>query len=80
MTDTMIAMEWRIVDKVLVDTLEIGDWIKAAGELVEIISILDDTESDGIAILYENDMDEQYEVVLSWDAMIDVYMLVDSED
>lgn len=80
MTDTMIAMEWRIVDRVLVDTLEIGDWIKAAGELVEIISILDDTESDGIAILYENDMDEQYEVVLSWDAMIDVYMLVDSED
>lgn len=79
MTDTMIAMEWRIVDTILVDTLEIGDWINVAGEIVEIIEVFDDAETNNIMIAYQNDMDEEYEIGFAWDSMIDVYLLVDSE-
>ena len=78
MTDTMTSMNWTVIDKILVDTLEIGDWIKVAGDVVEIIDIYDEDNTDNIVIVYQNDLDEEYEVSYKWDSHINVYMLVDS--
>lgn len=78
MTDTMTSMNWTVIDKILVDTLETGDWIKVAGDIVEIIDIYDEDNTDNIVIVYQNDLDEEYEVSYKWDSHINVYMLVDS--
>lgn len=76
MTDTMISMEWRCVDNLTADTLEIGDNILGAeGEIVEIIGI--DEYEEHIVVMYSDDYGDVYSEQFSYEKAVDIYMLFD---
>ena len=57
MTDTIISMDYRLVDTLNADQLEPDDLIGIAGEVVKIISIT--PIKNGFALIYENEFNEK---------------------
>ena len=60
MADTMLVMDYRLVDVLNADQLEVGDLIGYGDEVVEIIEIA--PIKNGFALVIKNDFDEKDEI------------------
>ena len=77
MNATIACMEWRCVDTILADTLEIGDYIvDPDGQVAEIIDIVD-SDGDALLLSTSDDYGDLCEWSISYDAMIEIYWLFD---
>ena len=76
MTATMKTMEWRIVDTLYPDQLEIGDNVYSDG-IVEIVEIID-TE-DGITVNAIDEYGDIIEIEYLDDDAVDIFMLFDED-
>ncbi len=74
MSDTMISMEpdFRIVDVLNADQLEVGDLIGIEGEVVKVIAIAPLHYGFNLAI--ENNFGEQDFIDISEDEVFDLYL------
>lgn len=60
MADTMLVMDYRLVDVLNADQLEVGDLIGLGDEVVEIVDIA--PIKNGFALVVKNDFDEKDEI------------------
>ena len=77
MADTMINMEFKKVDVLNVDQLEIDDYISVNGDIVQITGIT--PLSDGYAIMYLDDYDESDLIEVDDYATFSWYIPVDED-
>jgi hypothetical protein len=78
MADTMINMEFKKVDVLNVDQLEVDDYISVNGDIVQITGIT--PLSDGYAIMYLDDYDETDLIEVDDYATFNWYVPVDEDD
>jgi hypothetical protein len=78
MADTMINMEFKKVDVLNVDQLEVDDYISVNGDIVQITGIT--PLSDGYAIMYLDDYDESDLIEVDDYATFNWYVPVDEDD
>lgn len=77
MAATMKTMEWRIVDTLYPDQLEIGDNIYTEDGLAEIVEIIEN--ADGITVNVVDEYGDILEVDFSDNDMVDIFMLFDED-
>jgi len=77
MADTMINMEFKKVDVLNVDQLEVDDYISVNGDIVQITGIT--PLSDGYAIMYLDDYDESDLIEVDDYATFSWYIPVDDD-
>ena len=77
MTATMTTMEWRVVDILNADQLEIGDNINVGDIIVEITGI-EETASSYI-IEYIDDFGDLMETEIFDDETVEIYMIFDED-
>lgn len=68
-------MDFLPVDKIPANTLEPNDYIMVNNEIVLVQAVYDN--EDTIIIEYLDDYDELGEIEISYDAMLNIYMLFD---
>jgi hypothetical protein len=74
MSDTLFDMDYRFVDILNADQLEVGDLIGLGiVGIVEIISI--DSIKDGFSLVVLNEFDEKEDVEISDDEKFELYIL-----
>jgi hypothetical protein len=73
MTATITRMDYRLVDVLNADQLEVNDLIGLGGEVVRIISI--DTTKDGFDLLIENEFSEKETIEISDDEQFELFVL-----
>lgn len=74
MSDTLNAMDYRFVDVLNADQLEVGDLIGLGiAGIVEIISI--DSVKDGFLLVVLNEFDEKEEVEIGDDEKFELFIL-----
>jgi hypothetical protein len=78
MADTMINMEFKKVDVLNVDQLEVDDYISVNGDIVQITGIT--PLSDGYAIMYLDNYDETDLIEVDDYATFNWYVPVDEDD
>ena len=78
MADTMMNMEFKKVDVLNVDQLEVDDYISVNGDIVQITGIT--PLSDGYAIMYLDDYDETDLIEVDDYATFNWYVPVDEDD
>ena len=69
----MLVMDYRVVDILTADQLEIGDLIGLGNEVVKILSI--ETAKDGFVLLVQNDFFEKDSVEISDDEKFFLHVL-----
>ena len=69
----MLTMDYRIVDILNADQLEVGDLIGLVDDIVEIISIT--PLKNGFALTVENEFNEKDVVEISDDEQFELYIL-----
>jgi hypothetical protein len=73
MTDTMLVMmDYRLVDVLNADQLEVGDLIGLGDEVVELISI--SPIKDGFAAVVKNNFDEKEEIEIGDDEQFELFI------
>ena len=77
MNATMIDMELIKADTLSADALEVGDLIGMEDEILEIISIEDDSTGDNYTIEVINDYGEKELLQLYFDDEVDLYVPVE---
>ena len=78
MGDTMINMEFKKVDVLNVDQLEIDDYIAVNGDIVQVTGIT--PLSDGYAIMFLDNYDETDLIEVDDYAQFNWYVPVDDEE
>ena len=73
MSATITSMDYRLVDTLNADQLEVGDLIGLADEVIEIIEIT--PLQNGFALTVKNDFHEKDLVEISDDEQFDLYVL-----
>ena len=73
MTDTIIAMDYRLVDVLNADQLETNDLIGLGDEIVRIISIA--SLAEGFSLEIENEFGEKETVEISDDEQFELFIL-----
>lgn len=61
----MLTMEYRMVDILKADQLEVGDLIGLGDEIVEVVNVK--PHDDGFTLTFKNDFDEKDEIEISYD-------------
>ena len=79
MSDTMIAMELIHADNLKPDQLMLGDLIKIADDIVEVIFIESDSTGDNYDIQTENEFGEREVTQYSYTDTIPLYVFIDEE-
>ena len=59
MSDTIINMDYLLVDKLTPDQLESGDFIEVDDEIVSVIEVSDDSTGDYYIVSFENEFGEK---------------------
>jgi hypothetical protein len=77
MADTMVNMEFKKVDVLNVDQLEIDDYISVNGDIVQVVSIT--PLPDGYAIMYLDNYDETDLIEVDDYATFNWYVPVDDD-
>jgi len=80
MSDTMIAMELIHADNLKPDQLMLGDLIKIADDIVEVIFIESDSTGDNYDIQTENEFGEREVTQYSYTDTIPLYVFIDDDD
>ena len=78
MGDRMKTMDFKKVDTLNVDQLEIDDFISVNGEIVQVVAIT--PLSDGYAIMYLDNYDETDLIEVDDYATFNWYVPVDEDD
>lgn len=73
MTDTIIAMDYRLVDVLNADQLEVGDLIGLNEEVVKLIEIV--PAKFGFVITYENEFGEKEIADITDDEQFELFIL-----
>jgi hypothetical protein len=73
MTDTINAMDYRLVDVLNVDQLEVDDLIGIDDEVVRVVFI--DSLKDGYILTFEDEFGEKDFIEVSDDEQFDFYIL-----
>lgn len=71
--DTMLTMDYRLVDVLNADQLEVGDLIGLQNEIVEVLEIA--PLKNGFALTIKNDFDEKDIVEISDDEQFELFIL-----
>jgi len=79
MSDTMIAMELIHADNLKPDQLMLGDLIKIADDIVEVIFIESDSTGYNYDIQTENEFGEREVTQYSYTDTIPLYVFIDEE-
>ena len=79
MPDTMIVMELIHADNLTPDQLMLGDLIKIADDIVEVIFIESDSTGDNYDIQTENEFGEREVTQYSYTDTIPLYVFIDEE-
>jgi hypothetical protein len=73
MTDTIIAMDYRLVDVLNADQLEVGDLIGLNDEVVRIVEIA--PAKFGYVVTYENEFGEKEIADITDDEQFELFVL-----
>lgn len=73
MTDTIIAMDYRLVDVLNADQLEVGDLIGLNEEVVRVIEIA--SAKFGFVLTYENEFGEKEIADITDDEQFELFVL-----
>jgi hypothetical protein len=80
MTATIINMDLVWADKLTPGSLMIDDLIKVDGELIEVLNIESDATGDNYFIEYSDVYGEQDTITIAYDAYVDLYVYVETEE
>jgi hypothetical protein len=80
MTATMIDMKFIYADLLMPNQLMEGDLIDIDGDIVEVISIEDDSTGDNYSITYKNEFDEEDVKMCNYEDMFKLYVFIDDDD
>jgi hypothetical protein len=80
MAATMIDMKFIYADLLMPSQLMEGDLIDVDGEIVEVISVVDDATGDNYTITYKNEFDEEEETFCTYEDMFKLYVFIDDDD
>jgi hypothetical protein len=80
MSDTMIAMELIHADDLTPDQVMLGDLIKVADDIVEVIFIESDSTGDNYDIQTENEFGEKEIVQFVYTDLIPLYVFIEEEE
>jgi hypothetical protein len=80
MSATMIDMELVYADLLTPSQLLDGDLIKIDTDIVEVISVKDDSSGDNYTITYRNDFGEQDEYLCNYEEMFNLYVFVEGNE
>ena len=72
MVDTMLTMEYRLVDILNADQLEVGDLIGLSDEVVEVLDVK--PHDEGFTLTFKNDFDEKDEIEISYDEQFELFV------
>jgi len=73
MADTMLTMDYRLVDVLYSNQLEVNDLIGLGDEVVKILSI--ESTKEGFTLLVENDFAEKEVVEIFDDEQFELFIL-----
>ena len=73
MSDTILAMDYRLADVLNADQLEVGDLIGIANEVVEILEM--SPLKNGYVLTIKNDFDEKELIEISDDEQFELFVL-----
>ena len=76
----MIDMELVYADLLTPSQLLDGDLIKIDTDIVEVISVKDDSSGDNYTITYRNDFGEQDEYLCNYEEMFNLYVFVEGNE
>jgi hypothetical protein len=80
MTATMENMKFVYADLLTPSQLMEGDWINIDNEIVEVISVVDDSTGDNYTVTYRNDYGEEEEHVCTYEDMFKLYVFIDEDE
>jgi hypothetical protein len=80
MTATMIDMKFIYADLLMPNQLMEGDLIDIDGDIVEVISVVDDATGDNYSITYKNEFDEEDVKMCNYEDMFKLYVFIDDDD
>ena len=80
MSDTMISMDLIHADDLTPDQLMIGDLVKIADDIVEVIFIESDSTGDNYDIQTENEFGEKEVVQFTYTDLIPLYVFIEQEE
>jgi len=80
MTATMIDMKFVYADLLTPSQLMEGDLINIDGDIVEVISVTDDSTGDNYTITHKNEYDEVEETLCTYEDMFKLYVFVDDDE
>jgi hypothetical protein len=78
MSDTMINMELVYADLLTPGQLMEGDLIEIDLDIVEVISIKDDSSGDNYEVTYRNDFGEQDIFTCTYEHVFKLYVMIES--
>lgn len=73
MADTITIMDYRIVDTLNADQLEVGDLIGLADEIVEVVNIV--STKEGYALTFKDEFGEKDIIEIDDNEKFDLYIL-----
>jgi hypothetical protein len=80
MSDTMIAMDLIHADDLTPSQLMIGDLIKVADDIVEVIYLESDSTGDNYSVETQNEFGEREVVLYSYTDTIPFYVFIEDDD
>jgi len=80
MSDTMISMELKKVDKLTPDQLMPEDLIEINGDVVKVIAIDSDATGSLYAVSYEDDFGDKEIAEFNFDELISLYVYVEDDE
>ena len=80
MPDTMETMKFIYADLLTPSQLMEGDLINIDGDIVEVISVVDDATGDNYTITHKNEYDEVEETNCTYEDMFKLYVFIDDDE
>jgi gamma-glutamylcyclotransferase (GGCT)/AIG2-like uncharacterized protein YtfP len=80
MTATIKTMKLSYADLLSPNQLMEGDLINVDNDIVKVISIVEDAAGDNYVVTYQNDFEEQEEIIYNYEDKINLYVFVEENE
>jgi gamma-glutamylcyclotransferase (GGCT)/AIG2-like uncharacterized protein YtfP len=80
MTATIKTMKLSYADLLSPNQLMEGDLINVDNDIVKVISIVEDSAGDNYVVTYQNDFEEQEEIIYNYEDKINLYVFVEENE
>jgi gamma-glutamylcyclotransferase (GGCT)/AIG2-like uncharacterized protein YtfP len=80
MTATIKTMKLSYADLLSPNQLMEGDLINVDNDIVKVISIVEDAAGDNYVVTYQNDFEEQEEIIYNYEDKINLYVFVEEDE